>query len=188
MNFKDLNGDRIDLVTINENGLDDMYEYSKKPEFYRYLEHKPHKNIEDTRKYLKRLVRLTKSGKGHYWFIKLKAENKIIGTFGASSIDKRRNSAVLGYGVSPDYGERGYFSEALMMALKYLFTELHFHRLFVQTRYDNFASIAGIEKAGFKREGVFREFYLARDGKRYDAALYSLLRDEYLQNYHIIPD
>lgn len=182
MDFRDLDGNRIDLVAISENGLDDMYEYSKKPEFYRYLELEPHQNIEETKKYLRKLAKRSKPGRGHYWFIKLKAENKVIGTFGVVNLDKKRSSAEIGYGLSPDYWGQGYFSEALMMVLRHLFTDLGFHRIWAKTQSDNVASIQAIEKAGFKEEGVMRDFYLSGNGKWHDADLFSILRDEFVNH------
>lgn len=42
----------------------------------------------------------------------------------------------------------------------------------------NQPSIALVEKFGFHREGVYREF-IQRDGQRYDMDLYRLLRREW---------
>ncbi|HCJ65792.1 MAG TPA: hypothetical protein DHV62_00310 [Elusimicrobia bacterium] len=183
MVFANLRGKRINLIPISKDGLADMHEYSIKSEFYRYLEYKPFKTVEETKRYLEKLIEITKSKTGHYWFIVLKGENKIIGTFGVVNIDRKRRSAEIGYGVSPAYWGQGYFSEALMMVLKHLFIDLRFHRIFAKTRPDNLASIEGLEKAGLKKEGVMRDFYLSSNGRRYDAAVFSILRDEFLKDY-----
>ena len=47
---------RIFFTSLNEDGLDDMYEYSVMPEFYKYLEFPPHRKKEDTRNYIKKLI------------------------------------------------------------------------------------------------------------------------------------
>ncbi|UCF13661.1 MAG: GNAT family N-acetyltransferase [Thermoplasmatales archaeon] len=182
MNFCDLHGKRVDLLKISFNGLEDMFEYSQKPEFYRYFEYKPHKTIEDTRKYLEKLIKITKGDSGHYWFIRLKKTGKIIGTFGVVNIDNNRNSAEIGYGLSPDYWGHGYFGESLSIVLNYLFFNLEFYRISAKTRFDNIPSFKALEKVGFKKEGVMRNFYLSANGKRYDAVLFSILRDEFLKN------
>lgn len=183
MNFVNLHGDRIDLIAIGENGLTDMHKYSIKPEFYRYLEYEPFQTLEETRQYLRRLIKLSNSGSGHYWFIKLKEGNKIIGTFGVLNIERKRCSAEIGYGLSPDYWGCAYFKESLIMVLKYLFVDLHFHRIWAKSQSNNIPSIKALEKAGFKKEGVLRDFYLSSDGKRYDAVLLGILRNEFLENY-----
>ena len=52
------------------------------------------------------------------------------------------------------------------------------HRVTITVFGYNERSMALAEKAGFQREGVFRE-RLQRDGKRYDMLLYGLLRREW---------
>jgi ribosomal-protein-alanine N-acetyltransferase len=183
MKFSELHGAKIDLIAISEDGLTDMHEYSIKPEFYRYLEYEPKKTTEETKQYLKRLIKLSNSGSGHYWFIKLKEEKKIIGTFGVINIDRKRYSAEIGFGLSPDFWGHGYFEESLMMVLEYLFGGLDFYRISAKTQFNNEPSIKALEKAGFKKEGVMRDFYLSTDGKRYDAVLLAILRGEFLRKY-----
>lgn len=156
-----------------------MYEYSTKPEFYKFLEYEPFQTIEETNEYLEKLINRSNLATGHYWFIRMKREKKIIGTFGLLDIDDRKGSAEIGYGLSPDYWGRGLFKEALMTVLKYLFLDLQFHRIWVKTQSNNIPSIKALEKCGFTREGTMRDYYLSSKGKRYDATLLSLLRDEF---------
>ena len=180
MNFENIYGKRIDLIEINMEGLMDMYEYSKNPSFYKHMEYKPHQSLEETRQYLKKLIRRSCSDSGHYWFIFLKVEEKIIGTFGLLNVDRRKGNAELGYGISPDYWGQGYFHETLMMVLKYLFLQLDFHRVSVITQADNVASIKALEKVGFRKEGIMRDYYLSfKDRRRYDAEMLAILRDEF---------
>jgi len=163
------------------NGLNDMHEYSVKDEFYRFLEFEPFKNIEETRSYLKKLIKRSDSKSGYYWFIKSKKDKKIIGTFGVLNIDENKKSAEIGYGISPNYWGEGYFSEILKVVLDYLIHNLKFHRIWAKTQSNNIASIKGLQKIGFKKEGVLRDFYLSSNGKRYDAVLLSILKEKYYQ-------
>jgi len=73
---------------------------------------------------------------------------------------------------------QGYGYEAMTLALAFAFNELNLHRITGTVFSYNARSIALMEKLGFQREGVFREF-LQRDGKRYDMLLYGLLRREW---------
>lgn len=180
MKFSDLCGDRIDLIKICEDGLADMHEYSKNPEFYKYFEYEPFKTIEETKKYLNKLIELSKSPTNHFWFIKYKKDKKIIGTFGVRNIDEKRNSAEIGYGISPNFWNKGFFSEALKMVLKYLFYELNFFRVYAITQHNNHPSIKSLENAGFTKEGILRKFYKSSDMKRHDAILLSILKEEFL--------
>ena len=88
---------------------------------------------------------------------------------------------VSGLGIA--IGERanwgqGYGSEAAQLALNFAFGELNLHRVTATVFDYNARSIAFLEKLGFQREGVFREF-LQRDGKRHDMVLYGLLSREW---------
>ena len=182
MNFPNLYGDRIDLIDLNEigeKGLKDMFVYSKEPAFYKHMEHEQHKTMEETRECLHKFSKRSRTDTGHYWFISLKEENKIIGTFGLLNIDERKGSASISYGISPHYWSKGYFSEALEMVLRCLFLEHSFYRVYVVTQTTNQPSINALRRAGFKKEGVMRGYYLSfKDEKRYDAAIFGLLRGE----------
>jgi ribosomal-protein-alanine N-acetyltransferase len=178
MEFNDLYGDRIDLLKIGQHGLEDMHEYSTKPEFYSFLEYDPFITIEHTSNYLSRLIERSDSDNGHYWFIHLKSK-KIIGTFGLIDIDGRKGLTEIGYGISPDFWGKGYFNEALTMVLKYLFNKLNFHKVWAKTQANNIPSIKGLENAGFKKEAVFRDYYLSIRGDRYDAIFLSILKNEF---------
>jgi len=73
---------------------------------------------------------------------------------------------------------RGHGSEATQLALAFAFNELNLHRVTATVFAYNKRSINLVEKAGFRREGAFREF-LERDGARHDMLLYGLLRPEW---------
>jgi [ribosomal protein S5]-alanine N-acetyltransferase len=180
MKFKDLHSERIDLVRISKSGLSDMHEYSVKPKFYEFLEFEPFNTIEETEKYLEKLIKRSNSENGFYWFIKNKSEKKHIGTFGLIDINIRKSIAEIGYGLSPNYWGCGYFNETLLLVLRYLFEELEFHKVWAKTPTNNISSIKALEKVGFKNEGILRDFYLSSKGIRYDAAFLSILKEEYL--------
>ena len=167
-------------MRINENGLADMHEYSTKHEFYEYLEFEPFKSIQETSDYLAKLIERSDSENGHYWFINNKLEKIIIGTFGLLNIDTRKSITEIGYGISPDYWGKGYFKEALTMVLSFLFEELKFYKVWAKTQSNNISSIKSLEKSGFTKEGIMRDFYLSNKGERYDAVFLSILKEEYL--------
>lgn len=167
------------MIALSDNGLSDMYEYSKDARLYQFLEFPPHRTLDDTKQYLEKLKNRSTSGTGYYWFVQLLSSSKLIGTFGVHSIDWRKQAAEIGYGIAPAYWHRGYFDEALQLVLEHLFESLGFHRVTATTAYDNVASIKALERRGFVKEGVLRDFYLSYQGKRYDAVLMSLLKPEY---------
>jgi len=180
--FSDLIGQRIDLVKIDMNGLENMHEYSIKPEFYEHFEYEPFKTIQETEKFLRNLIELTNSGIRNTWFIKLKKENKMIGTFDVRNINRKRLSAEVGYGISPNYWRHGFFSESLILVLRYMFLELNFYRIEAVCNKNNIASIEGLKKSGFKEEGQMRGYYKMKDNTRQDGILLSMIQDEFLES------
>ena len=179
MKFPELTGKRIKLIKLDESGLEDMWEYSKNPLLYKYFEFLPQKTIDETKEYLKKLITRDSADNANYWFISLKKNGKIIGSFGVHDIDWRKKDAEISYGISPDYWGESYFKETLRIVLKYLFKEQGFHRVYATTRFDNMPSIKGLESVGFKMEGRLREYYYSHDGKRYDAVVLGLLKEEF---------
>lgn len=180
MRFPELCGKRIKLCELSLSGLTDMYEYSKNPLLYKYLEFEPQKSIEETEVYLRKLLTRSEAENAHYWFIRLIESNEIIGTFGVHDIDQRKKNAEISYGISPDYWGKGYFTETLEVVLDYIFIDCGFYRVNATTRSDNIASTKGLERVGFQREGILRGYYLSHNGKRYDAAILAILQHEYI--------
>ena len=180
MLFPKLHGHRIELTTISEDGLNDMHEYSIKPEFFKYLEYDSFTQIEETKNYLQGLIERSKQDDCQFWFIKLKINNKIIGTIGATNIDYVRKSVEIGYGISPNYWNQGFFKETLNVILDYFFNNQDFHKIHAKTQSDNLSSINGLKKLGFKEEGILRDFYLSRDGKRHNATIFGILKTEFI--------
>jgi len=184
MDFTELKGNRIKLMEIGYYGLEDMHEYSVDPLFTRYFEYETTDNINGTEKILEKFIKRSNKETGFYWFIKLMGVNKIIGTFGLNDIDQRKGSVEIGYGISPKYWGKGYFKEALILILKFIFIENNFNRVWAKTQSNNIPSINGLTNLGFKQEGVMRDYYLSYTGKRHDALLLSMLRHEFLEKIH----
>jgi len=110
--------------------------------------------------------------------------NKLIGTIGFYEIEWSNQAGWLGMGIGDrDAWGKGYGTEALQLALQVAFGELNLHRVTLTVIASNERAIALYERAGFRREGVFREFG-QRDGKRYDMYLYGLLKPEWEADDH----
>ncbi|MGD8794936.1 MAG: GNAT family protein [Anaerolineae bacterium] len=125
------------------------------------------------------LEEMEKSSTDVGFAIRTVADGALIGTIGFYEIEWANQAAWLGMGIGPrEAWGQGYGTEALRLALQYAFDELNLHRITLTVLAYNERAIALYERAGFQREGVFREFG-RRDGKRYDMYLYGLLRPEW---------
>ena len=86
----------------------------------------------------------------------------------------------IGYSLSEQFHGQGYGHEALQIMLRKVFFEAHLYRVEAKCSVENAASFKLLEKAGFKKEGILREYFNIR-GKRIDHYIYSFLRSEYIQ-------
>jgi RimJ/RimL family protein N-acetyltransferase len=85
-------------------------------------------------------------------------------------------------GVGIGIGERanwskGYGTDAMRLMLRYAFAELNLSRVSLEVFAHNTRAIRSYEKAGFRREGVQRE-WARRDGRRWDVVSMGILADE----------
>ncbi|WP_299275353.1 GNAT family protein [uncultured Georgenia sp.] len=85
--------------------------------------------------------------------------------------------AAIGYWVSRHVAGRGVAPTAVALAGDYCFTELGLHRLEINIRPENAASLRVVEKLGFRDEGLRRR-YLHIDGDWRDHRTFALVAEE----------
>jgi ribosomal-protein-alanine N-acetyltransferase len=74
---------------------------------------------------------------------------------------------------------KGLISEALQAVLNYGFKDMNLVRIEAYAAADNEASLASLQKFGFKQEGVFRKHYHWQ-GENTDSVAFGLLREEFV--------
>ena len=86
-------------------------------------------------------------------------------------------SASIGYWVGEEYAGRGITPAAVALATDHCFTVLGLHRMEINIRPENLASLRVVAKLGFRDEGV-RERYLHIAGKWADHRTFALTAEE----------
>jgi [ribosomal protein S5]-alanine N-acetyltransferase len=89
-------------------------------------------------------------------------------------LDAEGHAAEVGYSFHPDFWGQGYASEAVQCLLQFLWLDLGLHRISAYCRPENSASIALLQRAGFRLEGQLREHKLIRGHYR-DSLIWGLL-------------
>jgi [ribosomal protein S5]-alanine N-acetyltransferase len=84
----------------------------------------------------------------------------------------------LGYKIARRHEGQGLMSEALRRAIGYLFDDLNFHRVMANHLPENARSAALLQRLGFEREGLARN-YLLINGRWRDHVLNSLVNENW---------
>ena len=116
-----------------------------------------------------------KLGSEKAWFLILKKDGSKIGFLGMRIFGMWWQ---IGYVLIPSERGKGYCTEAVQIALDYLFLSKDIVRVQAGTFPDNVASQRVLEKCGFQREGKIRKGMLAW-GKWEDVCVYGILREEW---------
>lgn len=81
---------------------------------------------------------------------------------------------MIGYWMGERHAGQGHMLAAVQLIIPYIFSTLQLHRIEAACIPDNHRSVRLLEKAGFQREGYFRE-YLKINGEWRDHVMFSLL-------------
>jgi ribosomal-protein-alanine N-acetyltransferase len=113
------------------------------------------------------------------FFVRRLEDEALVGVFVLSQIFRKGfQNAYLGYYGSAEHAGEGYMGEGLALVLAEAFGPLGLHRVEANIQPDNKASIALVERAGFRREG-FSPRYLKIGGRWRDHVRFALLAEEW---------
>jgi len=176
MNFK-IKSDRLVLRPVSPEDVTDIYPQVTNPEISRYMSWEPHKNIDQTHKFVERLVEEMKKDKTYTWSIFEK--ERFCGIVSLLAIKRTHraltyNCAELAYWVSKEQQGKGIMTEACNLVMAFAFEKLKLHRLVVSHASAKKASKALIEKLGFHFIGIEHQAF-KKNGKWLDHYLYELL-------------
>ena len=87
------------------------------------------------------------------------------------------SSAVLGYWVSPEIAGRGVMPTAVALVTDYLMDQVGLHRVEINIRPENLASLRVIQKLGFRYEGL-KQRYIHINGDWRDHYVFAITSEE----------
>ncbi|MEZ5854168.1 MAG: GNAT family protein [Hyphomicrobiaceae bacterium] len=130
------------------------------------------------RRRLRRYAFERREDMGFAYFVTRKDDGILVGGVTLSAVRRGvTQSASVGYWIGSPYIRQGYASEALRVVLAHAFTNLGLHRVEAACMPRNGASIAVLEGATFRREGLARR-YLKINGRWEDHLLYARLAED----------
>lgn len=143
-----------------------------------YKKHLPERllfhSIEDAKQELRHFRREAKRG-NKFYFILMNGKQKV-GILDLYKISKQDKKAALGYGILREQWGKGYGTLACKIGVYYAKNKLKLHSLEATADPKNLASQRILEKNGFEKVGVAKDYYFDR-GKYIDRALYGKILD-----------
>jgi RimJ/RimL family protein N-acetyltransferase len=111
--------------------------------------------------------------------IRTAGDDTLVGSCQLHSISHIHRSAELQIRIGETAARgKGYGKNAVQLLLRFAFSDLNLHRVFVHVFADNNPAIRLYETTGFKREGALREAAFI-DGKYVDVLVMGILQTEY---------
>lgn len=157
-----------------------LFEYFRTVEYTQYLSFDRHTALEHTYDFIAWTRDIYQKKDSIRWALQLKASNHVIGTAGLHLWKRDIHCIEAGYHIGPPYWGKGFATEVLRAMADFGFWRMDLNRLEARHNDGNDASARVLEKAGFRKEGIWRQREL-KEGRIVDAHQYSLLRDDYLQ-------
>jgi [ribosomal protein S5]-alanine N-acetyltransferase len=176
--FPTLETERLKLIEIMPNHAESIFKILSLDEVTRYYGTDRFISIEEAKKLIDMFQKNFYEKRSMRWGIVLKENNKFIGTLGLNGLQLKNKKAEIGYEIHPSYWRKGYTSEAIKEVLRYSYLELELNRIGAVVYVENEASSNLLEKLGFKKEGVLRD-YLFQNNSFHTTSMFSLLKREW---------
>lgn len=177
-NLPTLTTERLILRKITIEDIDDMYAYASNDEVSKYLTWETHRNITDTKDYIKLILNNYKNNKIAPWGIEHKETKKMIGSIDFVNWFPNDKVAEIGYVLSQDYWGKGLMTEAARELIAFGFEKMDLIRIQARCFTKNFGSERIMQKTGMTLEGIMRKAMFTK-GAHQDIKLYSILKEEF---------
>jgi ribosomal-protein-alanine N-acetyltransferase len=130
----------------------------------------------DVRQLVKALISQSKKETGLAWVVLV--DDEIAGQLNVANIlHGSVGSAAIGYWIGKDFAGRNAIPIACALAIDYLFDTVGLHRVEIDIRPENTASLRVVEKLGLRKEGL-KERFIHIDGAWRDHLIFAITKEE----------
>ena len=179
--FPSLSTKRLLLQQIMPEDAEALFAIRSDEETMKYLGQELYESLAETITVIKLMEERYVHKQSLRWCIKLKGDDKLIGTCTLFHFDEEYHHAEIGYELNRAFWNQGLMTEAMSAILAYGFTDLDLHRIEASIDLANEASKKLLLKLGFTYEGNLRQRYAFR-GRFGDQHFFGLLQDEWLRS------
>jgi [ribosomal protein S5]-alanine N-acetyltransferase len=178
-----LTGEKVKLRPIEEDDVKEVFRWQNDPESSGDYENPRPVSWLEFQEWKKQQAEDRASGKDKSgsFIIETRGDRKIsVGMISYRYPARFAESSIeIGYEIAkPAERKKGYASEAVKLMVDYLYLTKNVNRIQAHAITENMGSVKALEKNGFQREGVIREFHFSR-GKFRDYYSFSILRKEW---------
>ncbi len=148
---------RMILRPLDDRDITAFSAYRSDPEIARYQGWGAPYSEEQAREFIDQIKLVTPGETGHWLQLgmELKETGALIGDVAFVIIKDSHHQAEIGMTLSQPFQGKGYGTEAVRELVRYLFDDLHVHRVIANCDPANVAAHHLLERVGFRREGCF---------------------------------
>lgn len=157
--FPVLETDRMILRQVKTTDVDAIFQLRNDTQTVEYTARPPYESKKEAVDQINKMLDAYLSGDGLSWSITLKGSDEMIGGIGFWRMIREHYRAEIGYSLLPQYWNQGLMTEAIKKVVPFGLDEVGLHSIEANLNPHNMASIRILEKAGFVKEGYFKENY-----------------------------
>ena len=164
---------------------EDLFEYLSQEKVVRYLPFSSHKNIYQTKNFIKSFfIDNYKKGKVGNYAIYYKRDNKVIGNIGLNNVSTNSSEAEIGICINPNYWGHDFATELTVTSLITGFEFLQLNKLIAITYTKNKYTPKSLENLGFRYVKTYKPNFSTEVSHRFELTRikYLELKSEYLPN------
>jgi RimJ/RimL family protein N-acetyltransferase len=176
--FPVLSTDRLVLREWVPSDAADMLSFRGDPEV-QYFNSEPMREVSEATALIEELRAGYAGHRSIHWAVTVRPDDRPVGLFGFNYWQRFHRRAEIGYDLVRTHWGRGLAYEGMAAIVAFGFGELGLHRIETETILDNVRSVRLLERLGFQREGVRREYSLEADGVFHASTVWGLLEQEY---------
>lgn len=172
--FPEFEFDQYKLRQISKSDAENYFFYMNHPKVSEFINvTNTVKSIEHARSELEYWGGLFTTKRGVYWGIALKDTNTLIGTAGYNSLMLLNRKCEISYDLDYEHWGKGVMTKTLRFILQYSFNVLMLKRIQATVVKTNKRSIKLLDKLGFQREGILRNYETIDGISMLDSYMYS---------------
>lgn len=153
---KTLKTERLRLRKANLADAEAIFRnYATDPEVTKFVSWRAHRNLEETREYMRMCSLAWDVGKAFHWVIETQEGKQVIGMIIARVSEEKWE---LGFVLTRAFWGRGYMTEAVKALIAWALKQKEIFRIWAVCDIDNKASARVMEKAGMQREGILKRW------------------------------